>query len=43
LDAAVGWLGLGCADEARAAFGQVSARYQKHSRVLEARWSLAAF
>ncbi len=43
LDAAVGWLGLGCADEARAALDQVSARYQKHPQVLETRWSLAAF
>ncbi len=43
LDAAIGWIGLGCADEAHAALSQVSARYEKHPQVLEARWSLAAF
>jgi Flp pilus assembly protein TadD len=43
LDAAIGWLGLGCVDEARAALGQVAARYQTHPQVLEARWSLAAY
>jgi len=43
LDAAIGWLGLGCPGEARAALSQVSVHYQKHPQMLEARWSLAAF
>jgi Flp pilus assembly protein TadD len=43
LDAAIGWLGLGCPGEARAALNQVAAHYQKHPQLLEARWSLAAF
>jgi tetratricopeptide (TPR) repeat protein len=38
LDAAVGWLGLGCADDARDELSQISAENQNHPDVLEARW-----
>jgi Flp pilus assembly protein TadD len=40
LDAAVGWLGLGCADDARAELKMISTGNQKHPDVLEARWTL---
>jgi hypothetical protein len=42
LDAAIGWLGLGCAGEARAELVKISAVSQKHSDVLEVRWAICA-
>ena len=42
LDAAVGWLGLGCVLEARAELDLISAAQQRHPAVLEARWTLCA-
>ena len=42
LDAAVGWLGLGCTAEARAELDSIAAAQQKHPAVLEARWTLCA-
>jgi Flp pilus assembly protein TadD len=42
LDAAIGWLGLGCADDARAELEKISAAHQLHPAVLEARWTLCA-
>lgn len=40
LDAAIGWLGLGCADDARAELKMISAGNQNHPDVLEVRWTL---
>ena len=42
LDAAIGWLGLGCADDSRAELEKVSAVNQLHADVLEVRWALCA-
>jgi predicted Zn-dependent protease len=42
LDAAVGWLGLGCVAEARTELDLISAAHQNHPAVLEARWTLCA-
>ena len=42
LDAATGWLGLGCAPEARAELDLISAARQRHPAVLEERWTLCA-
>jgi len=42
LDAAVGWLGLGCARDARVELDLISAAEQKHPDVLDARWMLCA-
>jgi predicted Zn-dependent protease len=42
LDAAVGWLGLGCAPEARVELELISAARQQHPAVLDARWTLCA-
>lgn len=42
LDAAVGWLGLGCLTEARAELDLISAAQQNHPAVLEARWTICA-
>jgi len=42
LDAAIGWLGLGCVPEARAELDLIPAVRQKHPAVLEARWTLCA-
>jgi Flp pilus assembly protein TadD len=42
LDAAVGWLGLGCAREAQAELDSISAAQQRHPAVLGARWTLCA-
>jgi predicted Zn-dependent protease len=42
LDAAVGWLGLGCAREARTELDLISAGQQQHPAVLDARWTLCA-
>ena len=40
--AAIGWLELGIAAEARVELAQISAAEQEHSDVLEVRWSVAA-
>ena len=40
LDAAVGWLGLGCASEARVELDLIAAARQQHPAVLDARWML---
>ena len=40
LNAAVGWLGLGCARDARVELDLISAAQQKHPDVLDARWTL---
>jgi predicted Zn-dependent protease len=42
LAAAIGWLGLGCAGEARAELAKIFAASQKHSNVLEVRWTICA-
>ena len=42
LDAAIGWLGLDCADEARKSLGQVAPAFQNHPEVLAAHWQLHA-
>jgi tetratricopeptide (TPR) repeat protein len=42
LDAASGWLGLGCAEDARTELEQISAVNQIHAAVLEVRWTLCA-
>ena len=42
LDAAVGWLGLGCAAEARTELDLISKLRQNHPAVLEARWTICA-
>ena len=42
LDAAVGWLGLGCAAEARTELDLISKLRQNHPAVLEARWPICA-
>jgi predicted Zn-dependent protease len=42
LDAAIGWLGLGCADDARAELEKISAANQNHHDVLEVRWTIYA-
>jgi len=40
LDAAIGWLGLGCAADARDELNLISAGNQNHADVLEVRWTL---
>ena len=42
LNAAIGWLGLGCADDARDELALISAANQNHPAVLEVRWTLCA-
>jgi hypothetical protein len=42
LDAAIGWLGLGCAGDARTELAKISPANQKHPDVLEARWTICA-
>ncbi len=42
LDAAIGWLGLGCAGDARAELEHISAVNQLHPDVLEVRWTICA-
>jgi len=42
LDAAGGWLGLGCVPEARAELDLISADRQQHPAVLDLRWTLWA-
>ena len=42
LDAAIGWLGLGSAEEARAELAKLSAANQNHPDALEVRWTLCA-
>ena len=40
LDAAIGWLGLGCANDARDELNQISAANRNHPDVLEVRWTI---
>lgn len=42
LDAAIGWLGLGRAEDAQTELDLISAAQQKHPAVLEARWTICA-
>jgi hypothetical protein len=42
LDAAIGWLGLGCVTDARMELEQVSGDNQNHAAVLAVRWSISA-
>jgi Flp pilus assembly protein TadD len=42
LDAAIGWLGLGCVDDACAELEKISAVNQLHPDVLEVRWTICA-
>jgi len=42
LDAAMGWLGLGCADDSLAELKKISVKNRRHPDVLEARWALCA-
>ncbi len=42
LNAALGWLGLGCVAEAGAELETISAEQQNHPAVLETRWALYA-
>lgn len=42
LDAAIGWLGLGCIADARAELENISAANQNHAAVLEVRWTISA-
>lgn len=42
LDAAIGWLGLGCADDARAELANIAPANQQHADVLELRWTICA-
>ena len=42
LDAAIGWLGLGCAGDARAELEQIAPAHQLQPDVLEVRWTLCA-
>jgi len=42
LDAAVGWLGLGRADDARMELDLISAAQQQHPAVLDVRWTICA-
>jgi uncharacterized protein HemY len=41
-EAVLGWLGLGCVEEARAELAKISAANQKHPAVLEVRWTICA-
>ena len=42
LDAAIGWLGLGCANDARAELAKIQPANQKLPVVLEVRWTICA-
>ena len=42
LDAAIGWLGLGRADDARAELDSISPEHQQHPSVLDTRWMICA-
>ena len=42
LDAAIGWLGLGRAEDARAELDSISAAHQQHPAVLDTRWIICA-
>jgi len=42
LDAAIGWIGLGCANDASAELAKISPANQHHSDVLEVRWTICA-
>ena len=40
--AAIGWLGLGCVNEAKEELNRISASYRNHPDVLELRWLICA-
>ena len=40
LSAALGWLGLGCADDARTELAKISPANQDHAAALEVRWTI---
>lgn len=42
LSAAIGWLGLGCVEEAKQELDRLSAAYRNHPDVLELRWLICA-
>ncbi len=42
LEAASGWLGLGCAQDAREELARIAPEFQEHPAVLEVRWTLSA-
>ncbi len=42
LDAAIGWLGLGCAVDSCSELEKVSAANQQHPDMLELRWTICA-
>jgi Flp pilus assembly protein TadD len=42
LSAALGWLGLGCAHDARAELAKISPANQAHATALEVRWTICA-
>ena len=42
LNAAIGWLGLGRADDARTELDSISAAQQQHPAVLDVRWTICA-
>ena len=42
LNAAIGWLGLNCVDDARLELAKISAAHQTHPDTLEVRWTLCA-
>jgi predicted Zn-dependent protease len=42
VNAAIGWLGLGCADDAEAELEQIAPAYRTHSVVLDVRWAICA-
>jgi hypothetical protein len=42
LNAALGWLGLGCAEEAQAELAHIRPANQQHPDILEARWRICA-
>jgi hypothetical protein len=42
LDAAIGWLGLDCVDDARVELAKIPAGNQNHPDVLEVRWTIFA-
>ena len=42
VNAAIGWIGLGCVDEAEAELNQVSPANRTHPEVLDVRWAICA-
>lgn len=43
LDAAIGWLGLKCVEEARKALAEIGPEHKNHPEVLSVRWSLSVY